>query len=633
MLYGRDDVAQLYQRIRECSAASPAAVTVLILVSLEADGVVTCAMLTKLLEQDEIPHKVKPIKDYGALGEVFENDIVDDAELRNIVLLQCGAIVDLFDMLGGRLAEMDAERAGGPRSFDETPHPECRFWILDSHRPVAVENATCGERLCVLHDDEPNEDLDALAEQEHILNDPDFQDEEDEDEEDGRPTQRRRLDPSAYAQLSPDSRASQFHAVRRLQVQYYASSWRAAASAVLMYRLVTDLNRTSNGMLWLAAVGLTDQLVHERVEYHKYVFEAQQLQEEVASLNQSGDAETREVHDADSGVTVNVAQHIGSSMRLESVQELRLSLLRHWSLLEAMENSAYVATRLGLWNQRGRENLRSWLCRMGFPLAQCRQLYEYMKPEIREGLHEKMVLFGSEYGLMNLTYPSLRRVTSYELGATVSAADMVFAIDAQLEASSGASGQTDQPEEEVRSAINDSFSNALRMLTSSSAKAREEVQQRGIERSKELMRAMISTGHSVLATRNFEQLGDFTQVILRESVETEKFTQEQSLTKLALFLADALRETRKNSKEAIPVLIAAPKKDRTHLVVAVLGSARFWGPSGGRNAFGKAFLEAARDPRVKARVAHESFESTVCRVASDDLRNFLEGVALNYDVA
>ena len=108
---------------------------------------------------------MKPIKDYGArrdtratvwrrrvltaraasagaLGEVFENDIVDDAELRNIVLLQCGAIVDLFDMLGGRLAEMDAERAGGPRSFDETPHPECRFWILDSHRPVAVENVT-----------------------------------------------------------------------------------------------------------------------------------------------------------------------------------------------------------------------------------------------------------------------------------------------------------------------------------------------------------------------------------------------------------------------------------------------------------------------------------------------------------
>ena len=108
----------------------------------------------------------------------------------------------------------------------------------------------------------------------------------------------------------------------------------------------------------------------------------------------NGDTDRRaralQVHDADSGVTVNVAQHIGSSMRLESVQELRLSLLRHWSLLEAMENSAYVATRLGLWNQRGRDNLRSWLCRMGFPLAQCRQLYEYMKPEIREGLHEKM---------------------------------------------------------------------------------------------------------------------------------------------------------------------------------------------------------------------------------------------------
>lgn len=89
------------------------------------------------------------------------------------------------------------------------------------------------------------------------------------------------------------------------------------------------------------------------------------------------------------------------------------------------------------------------------------------------------------------------------------------------------------------------------------------------------------------------------QVILRESVETEKFVRIQSLTKLALFLADALREVRGRGREATPLLIAAPKKDRTHLVVAVLGSARHWS-TGGRNSFGNAFYEAARDPRVKA---------------------------------
>lgn len=64
---------------------------------------------------------------------------------------------------------------------------------------------------------------------------------------------------------------------------------------------------------------------------------------------------------------------------------------------------------------------------MGFPLEECEQAYAYMKPDIRESLHEQMVLFGSEYGLMNLTYPSIRRVTNYGLGTTVTAADLVRA--------------------------------------------------------------------------------------------------------------------------------------------------------------------------------------------------------------
>jgi hypothetical protein len=50
---------------------------------------------------------------------------------------------------------------------------------------------------------------------------------------------------------------------------------------MLLYSLVSELNRTSNAMVWLAAVGLTDQLVHERVEYELYVKHAQHLQEEV----------------------------------------------------------------------------------------------------------------------------------------------------------------------------------------------------------------------------------------------------------------------------------------------------------------------------------------------------------------
>eukprot|EP00965_Chrysotila_dentata_P260011 6213752-Pleurochrysis_carterae.AAC.6 len=78
--------------------------------------------------------------------------------------------------------------------------------------------------------------------------------------------------------------------------------------------------------------------------------------------------------------------------------------------------------------------------------------------------------------------------------------------------------------------------------------------------------------------------------------------------------------------------MAAPQQDKTHLVVAVQGSARYW-RGGGQSAFGKAFLASANDPAVKARVAHEAFESSVCLVASDDLDNFFNGIVLHYDGA
>lgn len=38
----------------------------------------------KLLEQDEVSHKVKPLRDYGMLQEIFVNDIADDAEVRPV---------------------------------------------------------------------------------------------------------------------------------------------------------------------------------------------------------------------------------------------------------------------------------------------------------------------------------------------------------------------------------------------------------------------------------------------------------------------------------------------------------------------------------------------------------------------
>lgn len=141
MIVHRDDLIDMHRRIKECAIASPDAITVIILVALDTDAVAACAMLTvarclcspraaacrvrrepagercawllprtardrtrrvyappssvvmlatehcpplqpqKLLEQDEVSHKVKPVRDYGVLGDIFLNDIAEDAEV------------------------------------------------------------------------------------------------------------------------------------------------------------------------------------------------------------------------------------------------------------------------------------------------------------------------------------------------------------------------------------------------------------------------------------------------------------------------------------------------------------------------------------------------------------------------
>ena len=140
----------------------------------------------------------------------------------------------------------------------------------------------------------------------------------------------------------------------------------------------------------------------------------------------------------------------------------------------------------------------------------------------------------------------------------------------------------------------------------------------------------VSVGHSVLVGREYQNFGDFHSVTLRPGGDVARFTQPLALTKLALFLADALREGIASLRNAPskPLLIAAPAMEASppsFLIVAVLGSARCW-RSGGKNGFGHAFARAAE--ATSAHMAHDGFDSAVCKVAAADHERFHEHVVL-----
>jgi cell division control protein 45 len=141
MIIDKSDLLGEWAKIKQSAAASPDAITVLVLAALDVDAVATSAILANLLQADEISHTVKPVRDYRALAEIYVADIMESSELRYIIMVNCGARIDLEFHLQQRLDVHDAEREGGVRGVSELPSPDCTWLVLDSHLPLNLENA------------------------------------------------------------------------------------------------------------------------------------------------------------------------------------------------------------------------------------------------------------------------------------------------------------------------------------------------------------------------------------------------------------------------------------------------------------------------------------------------------------
>ena len=54
---------------------------------------------------------------------------------------------------------------------------------------------------------------------------------------------------------------------------------------------------------------------------------------------------------------------------------MRLAMLRHWTLYEAMLYAQYVAVRMHTYNDAGRTKMEDLLVNMGVPLAQSKHSF------------------------------------------------------------------------------------------------------------------------------------------------------------------------------------------------------------------------------------------------------------------
>jgi cell division control protein 45 len=178
-------------------------------------------------------------------------------------------------------------------------------------------------------------------------------------------------------------------------------------------------------LLRLAILGLTYQYSTSRISRDSYDTFHSIYADEVARLNVAPPTSEHSL------ISLNP-----DDLSIRPTEELRFMLFRHWTLYDAMYHSSYVASKLGIWKERGRKRLTGLLAKMGFSIPQTQQPYAHMDMDLKKGLVSKLEDIAPEYGLVELSYPSFMRCFGYRT-QPLSAADSVEGISALLDVAGG----------------------------------------------------------------------------------------------------------------------------------------------------------------------------------------------------
>jgi len=403
----------------------------------------------------------------------------------------------------------------------------------------------------------------------------------------------------------------------------------------LMYSLASELGREDNDLLWHAIVGVSSLELtgrtsnglglsplstsggssgwsRDRGEHIRAV-----LRDEVRRLNPVDPKDlTREanVGEASGVIPTHARSPTDNSIRLSP--EPRFLLIRHWSLYDSMLHSPYLSAKLHIWSDAGRRRLHKLLAKMGVSLAQCRQSYTHMDMELKRSLRERLLKFAPIYGLEGLVPPPASKgegrdgwgfvrcwgwkacLSAVDVGVVVGAILEVGDMEAPASSTNGLAPQasgpghtrhssTSQPSQAsaaaelsavgAAAAIDARRDDALttRFWTAYDALASIALLTGHMATAQHLHRAILRTGTSLIEKKQIRHLRAFRMAVVKEGPDVALFTHPGALTKLALWVAEAIAEMEggKGRKGGELVMAGLDEERGVYVVVGLGGGA------------------------------------------------------------
>ena len=437
-----------------------------------------------------------------------------------------------------------------------------------------------------------------------------------------------------------------------LQTYYTSGTSYSEPISSIVYSLASELGREDNDLLWLAIVGVSSLELSGRtmsgvgisnaLEYggsagwggERGEHVRQILRDEVHRLNPPDPYERdRDIRGEINGVIPTTARSpTDKSIRLSP--EPRFILIRHWSLYDSMLHSPYLASRLHVWTENGKKRLHKLLAKMGISLSQCHQTYTHMDMELKRVLRQRLLKYAPMYGLDGLVpqeasgHASSREgwgfVRCWGWKACLSATDVGVIAGAILEVGpeeapgswdakrlprprrpNEASANSEGSTESDLSSLLPRFWSAYDALSLTSESPTLLLE--ALPLAQHLHRAILRTGTSLLSKHQIRHLRAFRIAVVKDGPDVKLFTNPGALTKLALWIAEAIRVQERERSDTIrvgkrhatgtPLVLAGLDEDRDLYVVV--------GTGGGGGVVDFAALSKRQEERHKKKEAKD----------------------------
>lgn len=379
----------------------------------------------------------------------------------------------------------------------------------------------------------------------------------------------------------------------------------------------------------LAILGLTYQYTSSRISRDIYERNHSLYHDEVVRLNPPGPQNAFQAN----GITTITPDDTS----IRATEELRFTLFRHWTLYDAMYHSSYVNSKLGIWKEKGRKRLTGLLAKMGFAQAETQQSYSHMSLAVKNNLVHQLESIAPEYAMTELNYPSFVRARGWK-GQGMSAADEVDVLATIMDVAYGykmeveieggrnggewfgggkvwegrqASRLTHRKDHERENIPPGDASNRARQKSSTEDGVEVDEPPEGSKQDLpwwqqnfwaafdalsdwsqlnralplciSLHRAIIRQGTSVIDKHLIKTMRSHRVVILSQGPDLALFSNPGPLSRLALWLVDALRDrvgnapnARGRARKSLPFVVACLNEEtETFIVVGIMAAKEF----------------------------------------------------------